>query len=153
MSLTVTEITITGTQEALIRDNVAHPESNLGERALKQLVDPYKMLTLERAKREYHAVHKDNPDAALPNYLNDDAVIAWYFARPDYKTATIRQNELRLAQINNELASLTSEKSRHQARLSQLSGESNEGLINSITATIDAIDNQIVALNAEKAEL
>jgi len=152
MTITVPQIVITGPQEAIIRDNVANADTDLGERALALLTAPYKAATLNRAQAHLKAATEAG-EANLPNYYNSDEVIAWHLAHADYKDETTRSNEARIVTIGHQLASLTAEKSRHTARLAQLTGDSNAAQRAAVVQTIEGIDAEISALTAEKNAL
>lgn len=150
MTITVPSVQITGTQEAIIRDNVENPDTNLGERALTQLVAPFRSATLQRAQAAYRETFNADAEAVLPNMLNDAAVIEWYLAREGYKDATERAQQARVGQIGNEIASLTSERGRHEQRRAALPQDAAQDLVDSINATIEALTAQITALIAER---
>lgn len=148
MTIVVPEVTITGLQEKLIRDNVANPDSDLGSRALTQLVAPYKQQTLQRAQQAYRAAHAADPSQTLPNFLDDTAVIEWYLATDGYKNATQREAEAAAIRAQAELQSLTAERSRHERKLAGATAEMRPA----IQATIDALTDQIEALQATVSE-
>lgn len=136
---------VTGLMAKIVRDNVANPDTELGARALTQIMAPYKQQTLSRAQQAYRTAYAENPDdATLPNMLNDAAVIEWYLARPDYKDATVRENEQKAIQVNAEITSLTSQRTAHENKLATATESEVAGIQN----IIDALDARIAALSA-----
>jgi len=152
MAITVSQIVISGAQEALIRDNVANPDTDLGSRALALLTAPYRAATLSRAQAHLKEATEAG-ESGLPNFYNSDQVIDWHLTHADYKDETTRSNEARIVTIGHQLASLTAEKSRHTARLAQLTGDSNAAQRAAVVQTIEGIDAEISALTAEKNAL
>lgn len=150
MTISVPAVDITGLQEQVIRDNVDNPDSNLLARALAQLVAPYQSASMSRAEQAYREAFAADPTQTLPNMLDKEAVLAWYFARNEYRDATQRAAAARVGEIGNEIQSLTAERNRHQGRLDRIADPAATDLKASIQATISSINAQISALAAER---
>ena len=149
MTISVPAVDITGIQEQVIRDNVDNPDSNLLARALAQLVAPYQSQSMNRAEQAYREAFAADPAQTLPNMLDKEAVLAWYFARDEYRDATQRAADSRKAQIPNEISSLQAELNRHRRRLEALADDASAEITASIEKTISGIEDQIDALTEE----
>lgn len=135
---------VTGLMAKIVRDNVANPDTELGARALAKIMEPFKQDTLRRAEAAYNKAHAEGHKAELPNWLDKDDIIQWYLAQPDYKDATVRENEQKAIQVNAEIASLVSQRTAHENKLATAAESEVAGIQN----IIDALDARIAALGA-----
>ena len=104
------QVKIEGVQEALIRDNVIDADGSLLERALEQLVSPYKAQTYAKAQAKYAEV-AGSEDA--PVYTDQDAMVEWYLGRSDYKNAdqveadrVAAEQQAKVDKLNEQIAAL-----------------------------------------------
>lgn len=147
MSIVVKGIEITGLNEALIRDNVIDPDTELVERALQDIIGRYRGASLSRAEAAYQAAYRDNPGAQIPNFLDKDAVLEWYFATEAYKDATIRQAEQNLARVTREKALLETDRERLVTKVAGFNDKDTETYKASVTAQLADVGARIAELN------
>lgn len=106
-SIKVAGMTITGIQANIVRSQVADPENGLGQRAFDQVYPGLRHNLLNEASRQLDADYaKQGNTDGLPNSIDDDAVIVWYLAHPEYVDAA-----------GKEAAEAAADKARHVERL------------------------------------
>jgi len=150
-------VTIDGVNESLIRDNVAGVDVDLLDRAIEQLVAPYRSATLGKARTKWTEVaHTET----VPAYNDDDAMIDWYVGRDDYKDADAveaerveAERQAKIAAIDEQIFDLQGKLAAVQANLDHELTDPESGQVESLQAQVADIETEIAQKEAEKAAL
>lgn len=117
-TITATGLELTGEEAKVVQSQVSSPQDNLSRRAFDMIFPGLRGQALSQAQEKLRQEFEATGSAAgLPNAVDDAAVLAWWFAHPEFKDATEIAQDKEVEQLREHIARLDHEITQYQRNI------------------------------------